>query len=318
MLGTPAPSKTRFLKPLLLTFLLLGLICSGIYLLHTNTPLPSTSSLSSPPPTDSAHSAFQSFIKTYKKDYSTESEYAYRFQIFTQNYNQILSYNSAHSNLQLDINSMADLTHQEYISQYTAPSSTRILSEVDEPYISIVEQSETLVKERVSFLRENVTVDWVTAGKVTPVRDQGMCGSCWAFAAVGAVESHYALKHPNDPVKLFSPQELIDCAGREYHNTGCQGGEVEYGFKYIKDKGIALQSDYPYLAYDSYCKSNVKKSHIISNYVSIPPMDHDALMIALQQQPVAVNVASNSFAFRFYKKGKIVVWIVILMCLKVW
>ena len=94
------------------------------------------------------------------------------------------------------------------------------------------------------------SVDW-SDKVVSSVKDQGLCGSCWAFSACGALEGLCALTRGNIP--SFAPQQLVDCAGGPYENEGCNGGDMHNAFWYVIDNGIALESKYPYQAKDKKC-----------------------------------------------------------------
>ena len=87
-------------------------------------------------------------------------------------------------------------------------------------------------------------IDWTTKGMVSPVKDQGRCGSCWAFSAVGTLESFSLMK--GNSVNL-AEQQLVDCS-RKYGNAGCNGGFNYQGLAYVKDHGITYTSQYPYIA----------------------------------------------------------------------
>merc|ERR1719447_1240662 len=104
--------------------------------------------------------------------------------------------------------------------------------------------------ERVKELEENApdSIDWDAQGMVTPVKNQGQCGSCWAFSTTGAVESRAAIAaHAQSPNSL-SEQELVDCSLSD-GNAGCNGGLMDYGFKYVKEQGgLCSEDDYPYTA----------------------------------------------------------------------
>jgi len=95
------------------------------------------------------------------------------------------------------------------------------------------------------------TVNWLTAGAVTPIKNQGQCGSCWAFSTTGSLEGLNFLTNKN--LLSFSEQQLVDCSG-SYGNQGCNGGLMDNAFKYVMAQGIELEATYPYTAVDGNCK----------------------------------------------------------------
>ena len=94
------------------------------------------------------------------------------------------------------------------------------------------------------------SVDW-TEKVVSSVKNQGMCGSCWAFSACGALEGLAALTKGS--VMNFSPQQLVDCSGGEYGNEGCNGGDMDAAFRYVIDNGITTDEKYTYHARNQKC-----------------------------------------------------------------
>merc|ERR1712057_8068 len=94
------------------------------------------------------------------------------------------------------------------------------------------------------------SVDWTTKGAVTPVKNQGQCGSCWAFSTTGSTEGIHQIK--TGKLLSFSEQQLVSCAG-SFGNQGCNGGLMDNGFKYIQQSGDTLESNYPYTGKTGKC-----------------------------------------------------------------
>jgi len=110
---------------------------------------------------------------------------------------------------------------------------------------------------------ENPTsFDWRTKGAITPVKNQGQCGSCWAFAATGTLEGWNFLK--NGALNSYSEQQLNDCSW-DYGNQGCNGGLAYWALSYTATWGIELENDYPYTAVDGTCNYNASIAPIINN-----------------------------------------------------
>ncbi len=137
--------------------------------------------------------------------------------------------------------------------------------------------------EEISSNDLPAAIDWRTKGAVTPVKNQGQCGSGWAFSATGAVEGVVQIK--TGSLHSLSEQQLIDCSGST-GNQGCNGGSPENAFKYIQRSGSASEASYPYTARDGSCKQATPVARI-SGLVRLPSGDEDALKARVAQQPVS-------------------------------
>jgi len=138
-------------------------------------------------------------------------------------------------------------------------------------------------------------VDWTTQGAVTGVKNQGSCGSCWAFSATGGLEG--LSKIGFGELQSFSEQQLVDCSG-SFGNQACNGGLMDNAFKYVKANGIVLESEYPYKAVKQTCSKN-SGPFKISGFTDIK--DCTALANALTGRPISVAVDATNWSP--YKSG---------------
>lgn len=143
------------------------------------------------------------------------------------------------------------------------------------------------------------SIDWVEKGAVTPVKNQGQCGSCWAFSTTGAVEGAAFVtdgKLPN-----LSEQELVDCD--DNGDMGCNGGLMDHAFAWIEDNGgICSGEEYEYNAQQSTCRTCTEIVKV-TGFQDVNPNDEHALQAAVAQQPVSVAIEADQRAFQFYKSG---------------
>jgi C1A family cysteine protease len=143
--------------------------------------------------------------------------------------------------------------------------------------------------------------DWKSQGAVTPVKNQGQCGSCWAFSATGAIEGAWKIK--SGSLVSLSEQQLVDCAGST-GNQGCNGGLMDRAFEWvIKNGGICSEAAYPYTARGGACAKTCSPVAKLTGYKDIPQGSEAALMTALRAQPVSVAVEADKQAFQFYSSG---------------
>jgi len=144
------------------------------------------------------------------------------------------------------------------------------------------------------------SVDWTTRGAVTPVKDQGQCGSCWAFSTTGGMEGAWQIA--SGSLTSMSEQQLVDCSTR---NSGCNGGSMELAFTYAGTTNVATESSYPYTARDGTCKTSYSTAIPrggVTGYKSVS-QSTSALKSALNTGPVSVAIEADQMAFQMYSGG---------------
>ena len=154
------------------------------------------------------------------------------------------------------------------------------------------------------------TINWVEKGAVTPVKNQGQCGSCWSFSTTGALEGAYYIKYGK--LESFSEQQLVSCDNFQHggKDHGCNGGLMDNAFIWIeKNGGLCLETEYPYTSGDSKssgtCENTceVFEDSEIKQYVDVPANSDEAMMTALTQQPVSIAIQADQKDFQLYKSG---------------
>ena len=248
-------------------------------------------------PTNYYEQLFLQFLEKYDKNYNNHDEkYTESFNIFKDNYKFIAKHNKEYElgvhSYYLGMGPFTDMDHENFVNEYLGYIKTPTLS-------------------KCSLLQDiNITspdsIDWRNYNAVTPVKDQGHCGSCWSFSATGAMEGFTAIKSKtcsNEPISL-SEQQLIDCS-QDYNNRGCNGGLMTYAFQYIKNNGgLCSEKDYSYLAMDnSKCKiCNIVPNTNINDCVIISEMNESAIIKVLSQQPISIAIQVNR-EFQHYQGG---------------
>jgi len=141
--------------------------------------------------------------------------------------------------------------------------------------------------------------DWRKHNKVSSVKNQESCGSCWAFSATEAVEGAWAIKH--NVLFNLSQQELVDCS---YKNKGCNGGSMDQAFEFIIENGLCTNLSYPYVAQQEVCQKEQCEPVVkLSNYSDIEENNEKILKRAVYQQPVSVAIQANKRSFQMYQSG---------------
>ncbi|KAG8066470.1 hypothetical protein GUJ93_ZPchr0004g39587 [Zizania palustris] len=229
------------------------------------------------------------------KNYNAVGEEERRYQVFKDNLRYVDQHNAAadagvHS-FRLGLNRFADLTNDEYRATYLGTRNNPLRErKVSNRYLAA--DGEALPE----------SVDWRKKGAVAAIKDQGGCGSCWAFSAIAAVEGINQIVS-GDLIAL-SEQELVDCDTS--YNEGCNGGLMDYAFEFIiNNGGIDTEEDYPYKGKDNRCDVNRKNAKVVSidNYEDVTPNSEQSLQKAVANQPVSVAIEAGGRAFQLYSSG---------------
>ncbi|KAJ8924889.1 hypothetical protein NQ315_001045 [Exocentrus adspersus] len=242
--------------------------------------------------TDEELQLWEKYKATYHKSYKTPAEENQRFKIFQNNLKQINRHNEKHqkglASYEMGVNKFADLTVDEFLDKYrykTYPTEIRIFND-------------TLPKANEIDSSEEDYLDWREKGAVTPVKNQGTCGSCWIFSAIGVLESYYFRKY--NKLIPFSEQAIVDCIA----NNSCLGGWPPLVFNHVKQHGVVKEEEYRYEEKQGQCRQNQFQPIKIpfKSFVQIQDNEADLKQAVTRHGPALVCLYAN-YKWMFYKKG---------------
>jgi hypothetical protein len=224
---------------------------------------------------------FGKWAAQYNKQY-TAHELQLRYKIFKDNLAFIENQNCLGKSYTLGLNEFGDLTHEEFKSTYVGKIPARDLSK------------RNAVKLPPST--NDKGIDWRAKGAVTPVKNQGQCGSCWAFSTTGTIEGLIFIQSKN--LTSLSEQQLVDCT--KPINAGCGGGMPDRTMDWVAKNGICSEKDYPYTAKDGQCQQCTPAVRIKGHQEL---QDEDDIAPACDKQPVSVLIEADQRCFQFYQSG---------------
>jgi cathepsin L len=194
----------------------------------------------------------------------------------------------------LGMNQLGDLTVEEFARQ---------MNGLDISLRNQTNDASRLTYRAPSNVKLPDSVDWRPKGYVTGVKDQGQCGSCWAFSTTGSLEGQHFAK--TQQLVSLSEQNLVDCSG-SFGNMGCNGGLMDSAFKYIKaNGGIDTEPSYPYEARNDKCRFNAANVGATdTGFVDVAAQDEMALQSAIATVgPISVAIDAAHSSFQLYKSG---------------
>ena len=279
-----------------------------------------------------AEQSFADFCAEYNKSYATVEEFDMRQGIYVHCDGELHKMNEKAEDdfrtLRVGHNFTSDLTEQEYETLLLGRRTVSLDEEpeLDEGEIDMEPSMDQLLRQMRTSIRGSTTststamtatlVDWAASGNMTPVKDQGKCGSCTMFAATSVLEGQISIASGEDPVRR-SEQQLVDCTldtdenealfGKVYNNFGCNGGYEDRNFTFMEEQGSMLYDDYPYVSGDT--DEETACQHDEDAELAFPTSQGritttvgDAVN-QLKEGPMTVALHALSPAFRFYKEG---------------
>jgi C1A family cysteine protease len=216
------------------------------------------------------------------------AEEAKRKGIYEQNVAFIRAENARGNSYRLGVNKFAHLTEEEFVAGFTGQKP----ADEDVPHMGTIPTLSSVAE----------SLDWRTQGVVNPVKDQGQCGSCWAFSAAGTVESSYAIT--NGKLYSLAEQQLVDCS-TEGGSEGCNGGWEDKALTHYATHGACTESGYPYTATDGTCKESSCTTAFGPGAVTgttCTELSADGLVSGINMAPVSVAVRVDN-TFQMYRSG---------------
>jgi C1A family cysteine protease len=229
---------------------------------------------------------FMRYITEYGKQYATKAEFDMRAGIFKNSLEAVEAHNAAGHSWRQGLNHLSDYTDEEYKQLLGYRADLR--PETNE--------AELLAEEDLED-----EVNWVTRGAVTGVKNQGQCGSCWAFSTTGAIEGAREIK--GSGLTSLSEENLVECSKQ---NHGCKGGAMVLGFMYAEQHPLMTEAEYPYTSGTGKAGTcHYVSSEGVGTVAGFKEVAKSAtqLKAAVAKGPVSVAIEADKTIFQHYRSG---------------
>ena len=234
----------------------------------------------------STTSKYMQYMAEHGKSYLTKEEFQARKALFAVADEFVESHNQTNANFTVGHNKFSDMSESEKASYRGR----------------IPKAAKTGETRSFSTLNLPESVDW-RGTCVNAIRDQGQCGSCWAFSSVASLEGAHCVA--TGTLAQFSEQQLVDCAYIQYGNFGCNGGLEDNAFKYYESNDAMYESDYSYNATKGSCQYSAGQATTVqvSDYLDVTANSESQVKAAIAQQPISVAIQANQMVFQLYTSG---------------
>lgn len=226
---------------------------------------------------------FMQYIAEYQKNYVNVYEYQFRFENWLNANKAIVEHNAKESSYKMGHNQFSDWSPAEW-----------------DAFLTHKETAPATNNNQEIFAANSVPIDWRKLNAVTPVKNQGSCGSCWTFSATGALEGAVAKK--TGTLHSYAEQQLVDC---DTGSSGCNGGSATQAFDYWKTTTAVLEANYPYKAVQGTClNGSVTHTSVKTlGYTGVTASDPVAMKAGVAIQPLKVSIRASDASFQQYKSG---------------
>ena len=242
---------------------------------------------------------FFQFVSMYNVSYDSSTVFGERFDIFVDNMRFVEQYNALQSSVRLGITPFADRTPEEFRQK-----NMGIVGGWG-PWSDNDDGGATSCRDGYfpsDAVENSNNLDWRERGVVSPVKDQGQCGSCWAFATVETAESAWAIHQNLSSVVWLAPRQLVDCSTE---NAGCSGGYIDAAMRYVVDYGLVREEVYPYTPNDGACEIPLHSTVFRPDgcFRVVSGNERRIRDTLVERGPLVATIDADPSVFQFYTGG---------------